>query len=655
MISNYILTATCLYRRENRIYQALTRALIIWVLHIYVWALILSAFKCLTWPALAILYLCADLLMVLWLNKTKSHRGNNIGLLHAINEDIINRIQEIKKNRFDKFLTFAIVIFVTGLGVVACFAVPYNYDAIDYHAPRICQWVQNKSVFYYASHVTRQNFSTVLAGYVATFAYVLTGKWQSAMCIVQYGAYVINLGLVLHLCRIFNVSRRIRELAAVLWITLPIGFAEAITPQNDQCAAVWLLIFVVELISLIQDIQLGCYVQNDSNSDKCIGLYKRIEILAVTIALGYLTKPAVCFAMVVFLFWYLIVCIKNGISLGTLIKQVILAAIAITFLVCPQMIQNYILLGSVSADIVGKKQLIGTLSPCYVLVNALKNAIYNLVIKIGIITNERLIINFVGGIAELLNVDMNHPTISEGSFAFSYPSLPCYTCDAGLNFTQYFLSIILLIKFVYSKKKMYKEYVVCSYVSFAFLCFFLRWETSITRYMIGYFALGIVACAVILQYSTTPAYLYKHRISRLLCGLLVFLIVLDVCYELRDLYKLHPIFPTKSTLTMYNASFDDYKAACDYINEIGVNEMGLIEGECPAEYAIWRMLDDEISIQHINLSEDNPSKAYEDNDFKPEVILSQYNTDNTIECHGQKYTSVMCNDCWNVYIRNTKG
>ncbi len=185
MISNYILTATCLYRRENRIYQALTGGLIIWVLHIYVWALILSAFKCLTWPVLISLYLCADLILVFWLNKTKSHRENNIGLLHVIRENILNEISEIKKNRIDVFITCAIVMFIIGLGIVACFAVPYNYDSIDYHAPRICQWVQNQSVFYYASHVTRQNFSTVLAGYVATFAYILTGKWQSAICIVQ--------------------------------------------------------------------------------------------------------------------------------------------------------------------------------------------------------------------------------------------------------------------------------------------------------------------------------------------------------------------------------------------------------------------------------------------------------------------------------------
>ncbi len=654
MVLNFILTAACLYRRENRIYQALTRALIIWVLHIYVWALILSAFKCLTWPALAILYLCADLLMVLWIIKINSHSWNSIGLLHAINEDILNRIQEIKENRFDEFLTCSIVLFVIGLGFVACFAVPYNYDSVDYHAPRICQWVQNRSVFYYASHVTRQNFSSILAGYVATFAYILSGKWQSAMCIIQYGAYVINLGLIMHLCRMFNVSRRLRELAAILWITLPIGFAEAITPQNDQCAAVWLLIFAVELISLIQDIQSGCYAQNGLIEDKRNDLYLRISIIAIAIALSYLTKPAVCFAIVVFLFWYLVVCIRNKISIISLIKQCILAALVIVLLICPQMIQNYMLLGKISADNVGKYQLIGTLSPKYALVNMFKNIIYNFVFKLGPVTNEGTILACANGIANMLRVDLNHPSISEGGIAFRYPSLPCYTCDAGLNFTIYIIALIFLIVFLCSKKTYHKGYIISTYISFVLLCIFLRWESSITRYMIGYFALIIVSVAIVMQYIFTSDFLKRIKVRKVLVILLALMIITDTCYELRDLVRLHPVFPVKSTLTMYNSDIDEYTEACTYINNMGVSTVGLIEGEAPAEYPIWKMLNKGIMIKHVNLDESNPLKSLEEYEIIPEAIISHHDLGDSIICHKRSYISVLSNDCWCVYVQDTE-
>ncbi len=648
MISNYILIAVSRYKKTNSVYKALAEALMIWTLHIYAWALILSIFNSLGYAQISVLYFLSNAYMITRIVMTRDHIFSAFCL--KAKKYMKEQIADIRKNKADTLITLFIICFVIGVGVVACFAIPYNYDSVDYHAPRICQWVQNKSVFYYASHVTRQNFSTILAAYVATFAYILTFEWTSSMCLIQYGAYVINLGLILYLCRYFGVRRRIRQMAAILWITLPIGFAEAITPQNDQCAALWLLIFVIELIQFIDRIE-------DTGVKERIS---EIVVLAVCIALAYLTKPAVCFAILVFLFWYLMVCIKSKTSIRSIFIQCITAGLVILFLICPQMIQNYMVLGTVAADNVGKYQLIGTLRPGYVFINMIKNLAFNLGFRFGQLTNENHIVGFIGKFAALLNVDINHQDISEGGLPYGFPTLPCYTCDAGLNFTVYIFSIIAAGVFIYylikkkNKHVSIDSYIICSFASLVLLCFFLRWERSITRYMIGYFALLIIAVAVIVSriYSGDIHGKRKIGISFYLGGVLFSVMVFtDIYFELSDLVKLHPVFPGKSELTMYNEQLNDYKEACNYINGLGIRNLGLIEGECPSEFAIWQMLNDDIVIKHVNLDLDNPFVVLENNADNPEVILSSLDDSDTISCHNHNYLRAYSNDRWSVYIR----
>ncbi len=633
-------------------HKTLMHALMIWTVYIYVWCLVLSAFELLAYIPLALLYAVTNLIMIIYL----VHMGGrpSLFLLVAdIKEYLIEQIHETRKDRIDTFLTVLIVLFVFGLGIVACFAVPYNYDSIDYHAPRICFWVQNRSVAYYATEVTRQAFSPVLASYVATFAYILAGKWQSAMCIIQYGAYVINLLLILHLCQMLGVKKRMRQLAAVLWITLPIGFAEAITPQNDQCASMWLLMFAIELMYLIRKIREEKNYTWNTKED-----FLSVAILAISISLGYLTKPSVCFAMVIFLCAYLIVCIQKGISIRNIVLQCIIALVLILILICPQMIQNYLVMGTLSSDLAGKRQLVGTLKPNYLFVNMIKDMIHNLGFSIASISNEELISRFVYRLGSLLNVEVDHVSISEDGVLYGFPSLPCYSCDAALNSTAYILSIFSVVLYCLCKKRFDKDqklFIVSSIFSFVFLCMALRWEKSITRYMIGYFSLLIVSVVcvldVVISYYSDKKAEGKIR-KKLIAGIIIcisLMIGYDVYNELSDLYKLHPVFAVKSALTMYHDKLDDYYEACDYINNMDIEELGLIESGCPGDYAIWRMLDENIVIRSVNLPENNPLKVLERTDIAPQAILSYEDRGDHMECHGQSYYLCITNSSWNVY------
>lgn len=631
MISNYLLITALLYKKRNEIEYAITRAIIIWTVYLYILVLILSSAKALDFFSLASLYTISDLFLLYFVNKD---RKNIIDLF----EQVTGILKKVKKNKIDVLIG----IFLIGLGIVAILAVPFNYDSVTYHAPRICHWSQNKSVFYYATHITRQNVSTILASYIGLVAYILMGKLPAAMCIVQYVAYVINLTIINNLCKKFNVEKTYRQIGTILWLALPIGFAEAITPQNDHVAALWLLLFVTEIVDI---------AKNDKNffADKK-EQFSSISYLALLVGAAYITKPSVCIAMAIFCIWYLALCIKNKCRITELVAQLFLALPIIIIMALPQIIQNIMCLGSIMAGNVGQRQLVGTIKINYLVVNGLKNLTYNLGMEIGKFKTTGLIEDFLYFVSKLLGVNLNAVEISEDGLIFGYPTFPLFSSDSAINTGLTIIGILAFFIFLNMRKKMDKilrNFICYVYISFAVFSILLRWEVSITRYYIGYYGILIVAVINIL-YNYTK--LYNDRIKDFLIkAMIVITVSLEMCGALLFLWKIHPVMPIKSSMTYYNDRYDSYIEVCQYINEQNIEELGLIGDELTVEYPIWLMLDKNIKKRHVNLDENNPFKRYEVRNIIPDIVLSEHFEGDEIECHNERYSLSFSNDCWNVY------
>ena len=91
-------------------------------------------------------------------------------------------------------------------------------------------------------------------------------------------------------------------MAAILFYTMPIAIAEAFTTQVDTLSSMFMLGFVYVILDLID------------TSEKMIfdeSTWKKVILLAFSIALGYLSKPSVCIVMVFFALWLLFVVITR--------------------------------------------------------------------------------------------------------------------------------------------------------------------------------------------------------------------------------------------------------------------------------------------------------------------------------------------------------
>ena len=130
-------------------------------------------------------------------------------------------------------------------------SVPYNWDSMTYHLARIANWEQNRSVFPYATHIERQIASPVLGAYVNLFVYILGGKHDSLLNLLQCLSYGSN-GIILYgIARRLGVSEKTAFLAPLLYMGTPIALAEATTTQVDNFATLWFLCFLYFLLPFV--------------------------------------------------------------------------------------------------------------------------------------------------------------------------------------------------------------------------------------------------------------------------------------------------------------------------------------------------------------------------------------------------------------------
>lgn len=634
MLCNYSLIYILFQKKfENTV--SVIYSLLLWITNIYISILIFSELNILNTASVVLLYLLEDffLLWVLYKNGEKCSITYQIRKIkHWISDLVVT-----KNGRLDWVILF-IIMWIVGLGIVAFFSVPYNYDSIMYHAPRIQQWVQNCTVSYYASHVMRQNASTVLAAYISTYFYILYGYHPGAMSLTQYFGYVVTLYFIIALCRHFKVTCFYKKCATILWITLPIAFAEAITQQNDLVAAALAMSFVTYIYKI--------------SEGECQNKIVNIIVLAAYMGYAFITKPNVCLLMCMFLLVYLSICINNKYRIDEVLLQIIVALIIIVVISIPQMHENYLLQGSFFSSMVGQKQLIGTMVPSYVFVNWLKNILYNFGFNWGYFSNLGIIQTIVRSVSVVLNVEMNHPAIAENGIDFIFPTVPNYSSDAALQNTLMVVMVIAVVLLIFMRKNINVErrvFAILSIVAFVLFCVILRWETSITRYMIAFFAIMIVGCCIVFDDIHSKGMIPKF-VEKTIIVVIALMVLIDITCEIAQLYKFHPVFPVKSSLTLYSDRYEEYLDVAKIINE-KADSVGIIEGETSVEYPFWLMIEDGIIINHVNV--ENVSAVYEDRDYHPDIIISDINLElDQVECHGEEYDLVYRGNWWNAYSNN---
>lgn len=514
-------------------------------------------------------------------------------------------------------------------GIVLRYAlksVPYNWDSMTYHLARIANWEQNRSVFPYATHIERQIASPVLGAYVNLFVYILGGKHDSLLNLLQCLSYGSN-GIILYgIARRLGVSEKTAFLAPLLYMGTPIALAEATTTQVDNFATLWFLCFLYFLLPFVTG-------KRKLERDRETG--KVIFFAALALSFGYLAKPSVCFGAAVFLCWLLMVEIREKAEVRVLLSYGALGACIVAVLLSPGVFINLLAFGSISHEGVGARQLVGSLKPQYLTVNFFKNFTFNFASE-KIEATRIYIEKFLYALADLFRINLNDPAISEDGGIFTFPDFPALSCDVALNMFVAVAALLSMLWFLVRYKKQKKEtkgFVWFAALSWLLFCCVLRWERFINRYMITYLAL--LSVMIVLQTEEI-----RKKGSRFIYGIICSILVIGSLFnygkEINYLRTLAPYSPERGYFAYHPYNRQEYPALSDAVKATGGQKIGLILGADSFEYPIWRMLDDkDYEIRHIMVK--NQTKKYEKEDFIPDCIWAEGVNEPYFNYHGQEY------------------
>lgn len=580
-----------------------------WMLLVFSVTEILSIFNGINKINLMISWMLIDLCLLILLiyQIRKKHITWNLQL---IGKSLINNFKENKGTSILYVIGFIVFLLAT-------FTVPYNWDSMTYRLSRVAYWAQNGSVEHYANNSLRLVANPPLGEFIQLHLYVLTNSSDVLFNYCQFFSYITCAVVIYYLAKKLNCNKNFSMLAALLFLSMPIAFAEAINTQVDLIATVWLFVFIYQVTGLI------IFEEKITFSKEMI---IKVSAMGMSIAWGYLTKPSVCFAMVIFAIWFLIVCIIKKTRIKVLMQLFVVAFISMIIPLSVEIYRNIKTFHAISSPIAGARQLVGTIKPNYLLVNCFKNIVSNLTTPY-LSQLPRYLERVLNKIAVILHVELNAESISEDGAIFRLHDLIDYGQDTATNpiiMWLFFICIfimILQIKKVNWKEK-YKSYTMVAIVSFLVFCIGVRWEYYVTRYMLSYFAILCPMIALQLQKGTERK---ENRFNQnAVFGLVFGLCILEIAnMTIYHRYICVSDGANERPSGYFTNRISEYEPCLkitDYIVKSNFETVGLYLGGNDYEYPYWSLLKNDVSrIEHVNVQ--NESSIYIDYNFVPECII----------------------------------
>lgn len=550
--------------------------------------------------------------------------------MHKISSSMISRISwRLPKNEIISIGVLLVYgLFISSLAIRI---VPYNWDSLSYHLSRIWFWAQNEGVGHFVTMDTRMLGTPPFAEFIGIHLYLLYGQSNDAVLnLTQSFSYILNIVLVYSIARRIGCQFKSGLFAAVLFAASPIVFAESLSTQTDEIAALWILIFVRVLLELVY-----CNEKLRLNKNGII----RLCVLAISLALSILTKPSGLFCVAVMFLWLLYICIKRKDDIKLILSWISLVVIILLICLLPEAAKNILTYGALSDPWQGPGQLVLTLDLRYQVVNFFRNIGYLLP---GVLwpSFNRIWQHMIYYLGYILHIDIDSGLINEsGNYQDNLINkVENYEYDTATNsvITGLFLVIIIvaIIKTILcgirrlrkSEKNVDKPvtlgYSTAAFVAFILTCAFVKSEIYVCRYMIA--AFGLLAPAISMQIQKLG-----ERRSRLLEGTVygaAGLLILTQSINMISVHAKHIYSSDERARAYYEVNNSEYefvyKVLSQYLEgrNLEFHNIGLVMDSNTYVYPILRLLEDySDTVYYIDVS--NASSKYLDDAFQPDCII----------------------------------
>ncbi len=534
--------------------------------------------------------------------------------------------ENIRKSEL--FILLATGLIIALLGIMAVIAPPNNYDSMTYHMGRIPHWIQNQSVSFYATNITRQLWAGPMAEYIILHLQILSGTDYLANLVQWFSMVGCCIGGSL-LAGYMGAGRKGQLFAAFLVATIPMGIMQSTTTQNDYVVGFWLLCLFIFLYRL----------KHEKNI-----LYAILS--GMSLGLGILTKGTMLVYGGILMLRFLFstrkeVNFKSFVIIGS-----------IAFLInAPHFFRNYQLGGHIFTPTGSSIELKNS--------EFTSTAILSLLIRnVGLHLNtpfktiNKTMENGIYKFHDLLGLETNDPGTTLG---WEFRIFKGIDEDGIGNFSHLLLFVVSVFILIFRKGRMEREVWQGLLIS-VLLCFVavsvvLKWQIWGSRLHLPLFVIGAPLTAAVFE-------VYGGKNTLIVVTVLLF----GLSIPLLTKNPKKRLVSSKKT-TIFNAGrealyfitegdrYPGYKKAANAVNSTGCKNIGLSLGENDWEYPWWILLQTgpvRKKMEHVAV--DNLSNKLSRPGFNPCVILKKEPVErNTLEYNGKLYENIFFQDGFSVY------
>lgn len=547
----------------------------------------------------------------------------------------VNNIIPLGKNSW-LFLLYSILVLV-----ISYHTVPYNYDSMCCHLPRIMEWAQAGSVRHFATTELLQVAEPVFAAYVQLHILVLSGVSDVYLHMIQAVSFLISGYFVYCISKRLGCGEMFCRFGAMLFLSLPIAFAEAMTTQTDNITTLIFLCFLILLLDFLEH-----RVTNEK------GLYARASFLGIAAGLAILTKYYVLIPMGIFGVWAIGRLIHEKLMDHKVRASVFLMMAWAGGILLPESCRLIHTFGALATPGVTTQQVIITSDIRIYFISFLKNLIFNFPNGFfGFFSHyiTRACGLLISWISIILHVDPNNVWIHLQDFRLNETQRAFYHHDTAQNpivIFMFLLSIAFFGILIWKKRNiLHFGYIVCSFLSIIVFMTLTIYTPFRTRYEICFFAIMIPSIVIIFD----EYFKNKERVKIVFVSIVCFLMFTESV----NLITYHTFRAYESSFgkrpegyfvqhqSHYANAFKDYIKCLEEYNceKIGIH----IQPE-NWEYPLWVLgKSKEIHMIHVN----NESSKYEDASFVPDCIVYIYHDNSYLKSiqdvfsyHGMEYKCV---------------
>lgn len=570
-----LILALGFYRRQNGWRELLLFASIPWALFVAFITEALTQIRFVTRTGVALSWLGFAILCLLWMQRAE-----------RTDRPVANLRQKSAPLDWTERVAPGAMILIAALVVLTGLtSAPNTWDAMEYHLPRVVEWINNRGVQFYPTIDWAQLCLSPFAEYVMLHLDLLYGS-DRLIALVQWFSYV---GCILAgslIAKELGGTRYSQIIAAVFGATIPTVVLEASGPKTEVVAAYWIALAAYLLL----------HWRSSQSWPNTLAIAASMGLAVLTKGTSYVFLP--CIALACVLTW-------DGAAIRRFLPR-LPAIAALGAVIClPMWVRNY----QYSGLPMGPPYFyaVGNVNRMYANAHvtpalALANVVRNIALHAGVPSDRinGLSTEAFSRVILALGVDPNDPGQIMSSqlgyvprFAVRFHPRNAVLSEDPVHLLLLALAGVLVLLGPRRFEKPVRWFGPGLVGAFVLYCALLRWSQWSTRFQIPIFVLGAAFSAVVLT-RAMPRWAVN-----IIAGLVLLLALpLAIANESRPLITRHGLRGSILTAPRDETYFFDahrniaasFIAAASAVRDSECRDIGIDANRLHFEYPMMAML-----------------------------------------------------------------